>query len=114
MTYYNWPNNVNKNIFNLNKTPVDSTEETSFVGGRKIVRATNTRALHEFSFSLSLDLTSGEYDRFYNWFDSIGGKAGIFKLNTLGTGFYRFIDIPSDDSTSMKSRNVSLNVEEVY
>lgn len=114
MTYYNWPNNVNSDIFNMNATPVDATAETTFVGGRRVVRALNTRQMHNYSFSISLNVASGEYKRFYDWFDAIGGKAGVFKLPALGPGYFRFLDVPSDDSTSMQSRNVSLNVEELY
>lgn len=114
MTFYNWPSGVNDNIFNLNSVPVDATTETTFVGGRRVVRATNTRQMHNHSFAISLNVVSGEYKRFYDWFDAIGGKAGVFILPSLGTGYYRFLDVPSDDSTSMQTRTVSLNVEEVY
>lgn len=114
MTTTNWPANVNSDFFAYTKTPKDDTVETEFMGGRKVVFSRNTRRLHEISASISLDLPSGEHERFWNWFDAMGGKAGIFQCPSLGSSYYRFMDIPSEDGTSMKSRTLTLSIEEVY
>lgn len=113
MTYSEW--NVNTKFFKMIPTPIDSTETSEFIGGRKIVRLTNTRHMKELEFSVSLNVVSGEYDAFWAWFDSIGGKAGIFHCAVLGSDkYWRFTAIPSGDDTSMDKRVITIKCEEVY
>lgn len=114
MTTTNWPTNVNTDFYSYTKAPIDDTVETEFIGGRKVVFSKNTRRRHSINVSVSLDIPSGEYDRFWTWFDAMGGKAGVFTCPALGSAYYRFMDIPSEDGTSMKSRTLTLSIEEVY
>lgn len=111
MTIYNWPN-VNKKFYGFNKKAKENVILNENLSGRTIGHKINTKSLMTFSCFLKLSKT--EEDIFWSWFnDTLNQTAGNFRCDALGSQIYRFVSIPDPQDTNQRSRELSMEIEEV-
>ena len=111
MTIYKWPSYINNNFYAYSHKRADNVTVTEFLSGRKAAFKNNTRNID--TLECSILLTKNEDKLFWEWFDDIGGLAGVFECSALGNSVYRFTETPSP-SASQEYVTLSLSLEEVY
>lgn len=109
MTVYNFAN-VNTNFYDYSAKKIDNSVMTEYTSGRKVGYLKNTK--NAMTIECSLLLTKTETATFWTWFDGIGGVTGIFKCSALGSGNYRFLEVPSP-TTSQEWTTLAMTIEEV-
>lgn len=114
MTVTAWSSSVNTDFFGYKDKAKDNVVTTTFISGRTASYLRNTKSLKEFSCSLALKVQNGELSAFWDWYNNtLGGTAGFFSCSALGSGTYRFKDIPDPQTTSRSTQILQMNIEEV-
>lgn len=115
MTIEPWSNSVNKKFFSFSKKPKENATVTEFLSGRTVAYKNNERDLFTYSCNIDLDKESGELEAFWTWFNSsLGGLAGVFSCDAIGSAYYRFTSVPEPQDTDQIRTTLNLNFEEVY
>lgn len=106
-----WPEGVNYKFFSGNSQPESNTEEISYLSGRRVAWQINTKKI--MKWKLKLYLTKTELETFWTWFnDVLGQTANVFTCAGLGSGYYRFTEVPSPEDTGQTTRVLSMVIEE--
>lgn len=108
-----WPSTVNSKFFNGNDKPVENTETTTFLSGRKVSWQINTKKI--MTYKVKLEVTKTELADFWTWYnDILGQNANAFTCPALGTATYRFVSVPEPEDTNQQKRVLSMEIEEVF
>ena len=92
----------------------DNTVKIENLSGRSVCWMANNKFIKTKELKLRLETTGlNEYLNFWNWFESIGGCAGVFTCSVFGSDNWRFSSIPSEDN-GQKYKELSINIEQVY
>jgi len=114
MTTVSWPSGVNSKFFKCKGSPADNSVTTQFDGGRTVAYLKNTAYKWVYSCSLKLDRLGTEADTFWSWFtDTLGGCTGHFTCSALGSGTYRFQEVPTPEDTDQRRLILNMMIEEV-
>lgn len=114
MIKVSWSNKVNQKFYGVEESLQDNSTSSEYTSGRKAVFLKNSRFVKEYTCKLSLNVKSGEYKEFLNWFtDTLGGLSNAFTCSALGSGYYRFKSTPTF-SVGQLFKEASLEIEEVY
>lgn len=82
MNAVEWPNTVNKKVYDIEKGYASNAVSIKFDSGREIRHAQNTKC--ERIYTVNLSLTRQEEKEFDVWYaDVLGGDAGTFLFPSL-------------------------------
>lgn len=111
MTIHTWPTGVNTKFFSYSKQPNDNSIVSEFISGRVTGYKRNTRS--QFHYNCKLILTKDEEQIFWEWFNDFS-LVGAFECAALGSGYYRFVSVPSPDDTDQQFTKLNFEIEQVY
>lgn len=113
MTVNNYPYSLNTKFFSFLKKPKGNTSTITFISGREVSTKNNTKNIMTYSFRV--EYTPTELNNFWTWYnDVLGQNANAFTCSAIGTGVYKFTDIPEPEETNNANTILSCNIEEVY
>lgn len=112
MTISNWPETVNTRFFGYQKKPKENAIVSEFVSGR--VSGYKKNSFLQFIHSCSLLLTKEETAEFWEWFEEMGTTTGAFTCTALGSGYFRFVSIPSPQDTDQMYTTLDMEIEDIY
>lgn len=112
MTISTWPEDINNSFFSFQKQPKENTVVSDFSSGRVSGYKKNSR--QQFIYTLSVRFSKEEEALFWEWFEEIGTILGAFSCSALGTGYFRFVSIPSPQDTDQTHTTLELEIEDLY
>lgn len=112
MILSSWPSNLPEKFYGLKNGFKDNAVVNEYMSGRVNGFVKNSRAI--MTKTLYIRLTKSEQTIFWNWFNSIGGVLASWSCSAIGTAYYRFVSVPTQEDTDQKTNVFKLELEEVY
>lgn len=108
-----WPTTINQKFYAFQENPKENVELSENLSGRIIGHKINSKSIMQYSFTIKF--TKSELGAFWAWFNNILGQtSGAFTCSALGSGFFRFTEIPSPEDTNQTYREISCKVEQFF
>lgn len=108
-----WPETINQKFYAFNENAKENIELSENLSGRIVGHKVNTKSIMQYSFSVKF--TKSELGTFWAWFNNILGQtSGAFSCDALGSGFFRFTEIPTPEGTNQTYREISCKVEQFF